>query len=128
MSFAALLTVVPSAALVSTNFAARAAPRVALRAVALPPPAAVATVLRGGATAAALPSVPALAVAALLPTCLGFWKTGYAVSYGYGGAIALSALLTLGADGGLSALASTPTAAMPRVMAYAGERPIASPR
>ena len=112
MLFITLLTVAPSAALVSTNFAARAAPRVALRAVALPPPAAVATVLRGGATAAALPSVPALAVAALLPTCLGFWKTGYAVSYGYGGAIALSALLTLGADGGLSALASTHALAM----------------
>ena len=57
--------------------------------------------------AASLPSVTALAAASFLPTCLGFWKTGYAVSYGYGGAIALCALLTLGADGGLSALAST---------------------
>ena len=48
-------------------------------------------------TAMALPSLPALAAASALPTCLGFWKTGYAVSYGYGGAMAAAAALTLSA-------------------------------
>mmetsp|Transcript_36436 Transcript_36436/g.43872 ORF Transcript_36436/g.43872 Transcript_36436/m.43872 type:complete len:384 (+) Transcript_36436:46-1197(+) len=35
------------------------------------------------------------ALAAFLPTCLGFWRTGYAVSYGYGGAMLASGLLQL---------------------------------
>ena len=43
----------------------------------------------------ALPSQAALAAASLVPTCLGLWKTGYAVSYGYGGAMAAAALLYL---------------------------------
>lgn len=44
---------------------------------------------------AALPSLPSLAAASILPTCLGFWKTGYAVSYGYGGAMLAAGALTL---------------------------------
>jgi len=51
--------------------------------------------LRGGVVAAALPSVPALAATSLLPTCLGLWKTGYAVSYGYGGAMFAAGTLML---------------------------------
>ena len=43
------------------------------------------------APVAALPGV----AAATLPTCLGFWKTGYAVSYGYGGAMLAAGALTL---------------------------------
>ena len=43
------------------------------------------------APVAALPGV----AAATLPTCLGFWKGGYAVSYGYGGAMAAAGALAL---------------------------------
>ena len=50
-----------------------------------------------------LPSVPALAAASFIPTCLGFWKTGYAVSYGYGGAMLASCLLML--ESGVSGIA-----------------------
>jgi len=39
--------------------------------------------------------VPVSLVAAFLPTCLGFWRTGYTVSYGYGGAMVLSGLTQL---------------------------------
>ena len=39
--------------------------------------------------------VPVSLVAAFLPTCLGFWRTGYTVSYGYGGAMVLSGLTHL---------------------------------
>ena len=42
-----------------------------------------------------LPTVPELALAAGVPTALGLWRTGFAVSYGYGGAIAASAYLYL---------------------------------
>ena len=50
---------------------------------------------------AAMPSASTLGLAAALPTALGFWRTGYAVSYGYGGAVAASAALYLkaGASG-----------------------------
>ena len=41
----------------------------------------------------AVPTVTELAAACTVPTCLGFWKSGYAVSYGYGSAVALTALL-----------------------------------
>jgi len=60
--------------------------------------------LRGGAAvaAAALPSVNTLVAASVLPTLLGFWKTGYAVSYGYGGAVAACALLSLPALTGIA--------------------------
>lgn len=60
--------------------------------------------LRGGAAvaAAALPSVNTLVAASMLPTLLGFWKTGYAVSYGYGGAVAACALLSLPALTGIA--------------------------
>ena len=56
--------------------------------------------LRGGA----LPSFPALAAASILPTALGFWKTGYAVSYGYGRAVAATALLYLPHTAGIAKL------------------------
>ena len=59
------------------------------------------TALRGGQT---LPSLSALAFASSIPTCLGFWKTGYAVSYGYGGAMAAAGALML-RTAGLSPLA-----------------------
>lgn len=45
---------------------------------------------RGGATSCSLPSTTTLAAAAALPTCLGLWRTGYTVSYGYGGAMTAS--------------------------------------
>lgn len=51
-----------------------------------------------------LPGPPALAVACILPTCLGYWKNGYAVSYAYGGAMAACGLLTLPSTKGLAAL------------------------
>ena len=35
------------------------------------------------------------AVAAILPSCLGFWRTGYTVSYGYGGAMLTAGLVQL---------------------------------
>ena len=47
--------------------------------------------IRGGA----LPSTAALLTASFLPTALGLWKTGYAVSYGYGGAMLVAAALYL---------------------------------
>lgn len=43
---------------------------------------------------AAVPIVPVVA-AALLPTCLGFWRREYGVSYAYGGAIGSVAALAL---------------------------------
>ncbi|GMH91116.1 hypothetical protein TrVE_jg5047 [Triparma verrucosa] len=56
------------------------------------------TTLRGGAllplsAPSTIPTALKLFAASALPTCLGFWKTGYAVSYGYGGAVAAAALL-----------------------------------
>ena len=61
--------------------------------------------LRGGAAAAAaaLPSINTLAAASVLPTLLGLWRTGYAVSYAYGGAVAACAALTLPALSGMPA-------------------------
>ena len=60
--------------------------------------------LRGGAVAAAaaLPSIKTLVAASVLPTLLGLWKTGYAVSYAYGGAVAACAALTLPALSGVA--------------------------
>lgn len=62
--------------------------------------------MRGGvaaaAAAAALPSIKILAAASMLPTSLGIWKTGYTVSYGYGGAVAACAALSLPALSGLA--------------------------
>lgn len=93
----------------------RPPPRPIVAAAALPPPqaaaapvaaAAVASAVRGGAStataaaaaaAAGLPTVPALAAAALVPAALGLWKTGYTVSYGYGGAVLAAAALVLAA-------------------------------
>ena len=40
--------------------------------------------------AATLPTIPTLVSAAVLPTCLGLWRSGYTVSYGYGGAMAFA--------------------------------------
>lgn len=39
--------------------------------------------------AASMPPLPVLAAACTLPTCLGFWKTEYGVSYAYGAAMAI---------------------------------------
>jgi len=36
---------------------------------------------------------PELCAACTLPTCLGFWRSEYGVSYGYGGALAISGVL-----------------------------------
>lgn len=38
------------------------------------------------------------AVAAILPSCLGLWRTGYTVSYGYGGAMMAAGLVQLCTD------------------------------
>jgi len=46
-------------------------------------------------SAAALPAIGQFAAASFLPTCLGLWRTGYAVSYGYGASMLLSGLLQL---------------------------------
>jgi len=52
--------------------------------------------IRGGHLSASLrPSAPELLAAAVLPSCIGLWKSGYTVSYGYGGAILAAASLTL---------------------------------
>mmetsp|Transcript_24952 Transcript_24952/g.76958 ORF Transcript_24952/g.76958 Transcript_24952/m.76958 type:complete len:323 (-) Transcript_24952:45-1013(-) len=47
------------------------------------------------AVAAAPPLLPAIGAACALPTCLGFWKREYGVSYAYGLAISASAALAL---------------------------------
>eukprot|EP00536_Pseudo-nitzschia_multiseries_P003232 jgi/Psemu1/64040/estExt_Genemark1.C_480051 len=49
------------------------------------------------AAAAALLPGP-FAAAAVIPTCLGLWRTGFAVSYGYGGAMLASGLVQLAAS------------------------------
>ena len=48
-----------------------------------------------------------LALAAGVPTALGLWRTGFAVSYGYGGAIAASAYLYLQKTSGVAKLHAT---------------------
>lgn len=68
------------------------APRRAVVSALLPPSTLALTILRGGG---ALPTVPALVAASFLPTCLGFWRSGYAVSYGYGGAMLAAGVLML---------------------------------
>mmetsp|Transcript_27294 Transcript_27294/g.31156 ORF Transcript_27294/g.31156 Transcript_27294/m.31156 type:complete len:346 (+) Transcript_27294:246-1283(+) len=45
----------------------------------------------------ALPSIGQFAAASFFSGCLGLWRTGYAVSYGYGGAMLASGLLQLSA-------------------------------
>ena len=76
----ALSLVVASAAFTASPLAPRtphAAPRVAhVRAV-------------------ALPTLPILAAACTVPTCLGFWKSEYGVSYAYGAATATVGALVL---------------------------------
>jgi len=47
------------------------------------------------ATTSATPGLGPLAAASLLPSLLGLWRTGYAVSYGYGGALAACGVLQL---------------------------------
>ena len=61
------------------------------------------TTLRGGSVA--LPAMPALVAASVVPTALGFWKSGYAVSYGYGAAMAAAGVLTLRSNVGMLAAA-----------------------
>lgn len=56
------------------------------------------------AVAAALAPGP-MAASAILPTSLGFWKMGYAVSYGYGGAMLASGLVQLFGPGATAAMA-----------------------
>jgi steroid 5-alpha reductase family enzyme len=46
--------------------------------------------------AARMTSMPELALACTVPTCLGFWKREYGVSYAYGLSIAAAAALVLG--------------------------------
>jgi len=53
----------------------------------------------------ALPTLPEVAAVCTLPTCLGFWKSEYGVSYAYGAATAIMGALVLRA-------ASTSVAAM----------------
>ena len=77
--------------------------RVDAIAASMPVAPAAAIMLRGGA--GTLPGLPALAAASFLPTCLGLWKNGYAVSYGYGGAMLATGALMLRSSPGLSALA-----------------------
>ena len=57
---------------------------------------------RPAAAAAALPTINTRAAASVLPTVLGLWRTGYAVSYAYGGAVAACAALTLPALTGIA--------------------------
>ena len=47
------------------------------------------TILRPSVPLASMPPLPVLAAACTLPTCLGFWKTEYGVSYAYGAATAI---------------------------------------
>lgn len=70
---------------------------------------------RGGAVSAvavALPPLPVLGAAAVVPSCLGLWKTGYTVSYGYGGAMLAAGASMLWGGGGLSALSKAHSAAL----------------
>jgi protein-S-isoprenylcysteine O-methyltransferase Ste14 len=60
---------------------------------------AAAAVPAAAAVSLALPALGSLAAACTLPTCLGFWKGAYAVSYGYGGAMLASGLLILQTPG-----------------------------
>ena len=60
-------------------------------------------ILRTPVPQAALPSASTLGAACVLPTCLGFWKNGYAVSYSYGGAMVACGALTLPHTTGLAA-------------------------
>eukprot|EP00929_Paragymnodinium_shiwhaense_P060217 TRINITY_DN30099_c0_g1_i1.p1 TRINITY_DN30099_c0_g1~~TRINITY_DN30099_c0_g1_i1.p1 ORF type:complete len:387 (+),score=42.11 TRINITY_DN30099_c0_g1_i1:61-1161(+) len=62
-----------------------------------PAPSAVIQSQRSSASGTALQAVSAWALLAAcsLPACLGFWKSEYGVSYGYGGAMAVSGYLLL---------------------------------
>lgn len=51
--------------------------------------------VRGGVLNAVPPAPWAVAAACTVPTSLGFWKSEYGVSYGYGAAVAAAALLIL---------------------------------
>ena len=48
-----------------------------------------------GVHMAALPALPVVAAACTLPTCVGFWKTEYGVSYAYGAATAICGALAM---------------------------------
>ena len=62
---------------------------------ALTPPTRVLPGRRAVAVAAAPAGLPTLAAACALPTCLGFWKREYGVSYGYGLSISAASALVL---------------------------------
>ena len=51
--------------------------------------------MRAQAPRMALPSLPTIAAVCTLPTCVGFWKSEYGVSYAYGGATAIMGALVL---------------------------------
>mmetsp|Transcript_923 Transcript_923/g.2289 ORF Transcript_923/g.2289 Transcript_923/m.2289 type:complete len:398 (+) Transcript_923:91-1284(+) len=74
------------------------------------------------AVGAALPSVASFAAAAMLPSCLGLWRMGYAVSYGYGGSMAASGLLqlwslrTAAAKGATAAATATASSSTTRLL------------
>lgn len=44
---------------------------------------------------AALPALPVIAACCTVPTCIGYWKSEYGVSYAYGGATAMMGALVL---------------------------------
>jgi steroid 5-alpha reductase family enzyme len=60
---------------------------------------ATATRRASAAPVSALPPISAVAAACVAPTCLGFWRSGYAVSYAYGGAMAAGGWLMLPREG-----------------------------
>ena len=79
---------------------ASAVPASSLLVVAAPSPRRAAVPLRSAAplVASAIPTTATLAVACTVPTCLGFWKTEYGVSYAYGAAMAAAGLMHVGAS------------------------------
>jgi steroid 5-alpha reductase family enzyme len=71
-------------------------------------PTASGTSLQAVAAAAALPGLGSFAAAAFLSSCSGLWRTGYAVSYGYGGVMLSSGLIQLFAAAGKTSRAALP--------------------
>lgn len=69
-----------------------------------------------------LPSIGSLSVAAFLPCCVGFWRVGYAVSFGYGGAMLASGALQLMATVAKGASSSAIVAAHSSLYIFYGFR------
>jgi steroid 5-alpha reductase family enzyme len=57
------------------------------------------------AAISSIPSLPSVALACLIPSLLGFYKSEYGVSYAYGGAIAANAWMVLSTMSSLSSIA-----------------------